>query len=183
MRSESFDFARAFAYVARALAFISCIFVVASSLLKIVKLTCTLFRRDSWTISSLAFSNVYGRASETGGIYIQSDSYKETHDRTSVARPIAMCTFNRPILWSAILSIILQHLFYLYKSRILMQNRTQDPMRLRRTTVALNSASFERVLFHHHYFGKSLRIFFRFCSCALCERDLKNRYCDLDIPK
>lgn len=63
-----------------------------------------------------------------------------------------LCTFNRPILWSAILSIFLQHLLYLYKSRILMQNITQDPLRLRRTTVALNSASFERVLFHLRLF-------------------------------
>lgn len=60
-----------------------------------------------------------------------------------------LCTFNRPILWSAILSIFLQ---LLYKSRILMQNITQDPLRLRRTTVALNSASFERVLFHLRLF-------------------------------
>lgn len=56
-------------------------------------------------------------------------------------------TFNRPIIQSFVrpYRIILQQSLSLYSSRIQTQDKSQDSIRLDRTTVALNRASFVRV--------------------------------------
>lgn len=56
-------------------------------------------------------------------------------------------TFNRPIIQSFVrpYRIILQQSLSLYSSRIQTQDKSQDSIRIDRTTVALNRASFVRV--------------------------------------
>lgn len=62
-------------------------------------------------------------------------------------------TFNRQIIWYFVRPywIILQHLHSLYNSRLWRYDKSEYSMPLHRTMVALNRASFVRVLFHMRF--------------------------------